>query len=122
MNKNSQRNNFKYRSKLIIKATESELIFKKYLEENKIKFIFQKGFLLPFHRIVDFYIPGKKIIIEIDGGYHKNPAERMKDRFKDKRFLEARGMNTIRITNEQVFDNSFNEVIHKYLFALRYVL
>lgn len=102
--KDIQRNNSKYRSKLIVRATKEELIFKKHLEDNNIRFIFQKGFLLPFHRIVDFYIPVRKIIIEIDGGYHKNPAERMRDRWKDKRFLEERGMKTIRINNEDVLN------------------
>lgn len=102
MNKDTQRNNFKYRRQLINRATKEELIFKNWLEKNNIKFMFQKGFLLPFHRIVDFYIPKKKIIIEIDGGYHKNPAENMKDRWKDKRFFEDRGMKTFRIKNEEV--------------------
>jgi very-short-patch-repair endonuclease len=100
--KQTQRNNLKYRNELRQRATKSEIKFKKILDENQIKYIFQKGFLKPFHRIVDFYIPRKKLIIEIDGGYHKEPYYKEKDRIKDAVFLKVRGLKTVRLTNEQV--------------------
>jgi very-short-patch-repair endonuclease len=84
--------------------THSEVIFKKFLIDNKITFIFQKGFLNPFHRIVDFYVPNGKIIIEIDGGYHKETVK--KDENKDKIWGNI-GYKTIRITNEEINSGFF---------------
>lgn len=69
----------------------------KLLDQIGERYIFQKGFLKPFHRIVDFYLPKKKTIVEVDGGYHKHTRER--DALKDKLWLEQRGMKTIRIPN-----------------------
>lgn len=100
--KQHQRNNFKYIEKLKSKPTEAEKSVMILLEQIGERYIFQKGFLKPFHRIVDFYIPKKKIIIEVDGGYHKDTRE--KDFLKDKLWLEKRGMKTIRITNEQILN------------------
>lgn len=99
-----QAKNSLYRMKLRNMPTKSEIIFKKYLNDNKIIFMFQKGFLNPFHRIVDFYIPNGKIIIEIDGGYHKETVN--KDENKDKIWGD-KGYVTIRITNDEVNSGSF---------------
>jgi len=63
--KQTQRNNNLYKIKLIKKPTKAELIFKKFLEDKGIRFMFQKGFLKPFHRIVDFYIPKKKLSLRL---------------------------------------------------------
>lgn len=97
-----QRNNTKYCKELKTRATPSELKFKKLLDENKIRYIFQKGFFKPFHIIADFYIPNKKLIIEIDGSHHKEPYYKERDRIRDIRFLKERGIKTIRLTNEQI--------------------
>ncbi len=96
-----QKRNSRYLKELRKKATKSELKAKEWLEKNDIHFIFQKGFLKPFHRIVDFYIPGKKIIIEIDGGYHVNTKDF--DRKKDVTWAK-KGYRTIRISNETAED------------------
>jgi len=109
--KQYQINNFKYIKKLKEKPTKTELVVKEWLETKKVRFIFQKGFLLPFHRIVDFYIPKKKIIIEIDGGYHTNFNEMKKDNNKDIEFLSKRNMNTIRITNKQVETGEYKQIL-----------
>lgn len=82
--------------------TGSEIRFGYILCENGIEFMYQKGFFSPFHRIADFYIPNKKLIIEIDGGYHKEPYYQEKDRMKDVAFLKNRGIKTVRLLNEQV--------------------
>lgn len=106
VNKTRDKNNL-YKMKLKTKATKAEIIVGNYLYENKIHFKFQKGFFVPFHRIVDFYLPNKKIIIEVDGGYH-NEIE-AKDRRKDELWGEQREMTTIRILNEEAYDGSFKE-------------
>lgn len=110
MLKDSQKNNFKYRNILIQKATKEELILKKFLEDNKIRFLFQKGFLKPFHRIVDFYIPRRKVIIEVDGDYHKEPIVELRDLNKDIEWLWDRGMTTIRITNKEINNKDFSKL------------
>lgn len=109
--KDKQRRNSKFIVELKNKATETELIVLNWLKENNKKFIFQKGFLLPFHRIVDFYIPGKKIIIEVDGGYHFRKDTIVQDNHKDSSWLKFRRMKTIRITNEQVKSGEFIPII-----------
>lgn len=108
----SQKNNFKYRSQLIDRATKEEVLLKRWLDEVNVRYLFQKGFLKPFHRIVDFYIPKKKIIIEIDGGYHKNT--RLKDSQKDT-IWGQKGFKTYRILNEQVLDGSFVQLLSNIL-------
>lgn len=107
--KQKQRNNFKYRDKLIKKPTKEELIVKSWLDKQGYKYIFQKGFLKPFHRIVDFYIPKKKIIIEVDGLYHEYIRD--KDLMKDKSYLKKRRMRTIRINNEQVMSGEYIDIL-----------
>src|ERR1700677_441550 len=98
VSKHIQKRNSKFLKQLRKKITPSEKEFGYLLCEMKIPFIFQKGFLTPFHRIVDFYIPKKGIIIEIDGGYHNEIIQ--KDENKDRWFREKRGFRIIRIKNE----------------------
>lgn len=106
-NKTRDKNNL-YKMQLKKNPTKAEIIVKEYLSKHKMGVQFQKGFFVPFHRIVDFYIPNLKIIIEIDGGYHKETVD--KDKKKDSLWSE-RGITTIRITNEEVFDGSFKSKI-----------
>lgn len=110
--KERQRRNSKFRRQLKKKITKPELILKRWFEENNIRVIFQKGFLTPFHRIVDFYLPKFGLIIEVDGGYHKNIQS--KDKLKDDLWLRKRGLRTLRITNEQVYQNKFAGMILSY--------
>lgn len=105
-----QKNNSRYRKELLNNPTKEELIFKKYLESLGLKFNFQKGFLKPFHRIVDFYIKKYRLIIEIDGGYHLNTLD--KDALKDKIWNRFR---TLRITNSQINDGSYESIFKEYI-------
>lgn len=107
--KDRQRNNFKYRNNLILRITKEEFVLKSWFEFNKIRFMFQKGFLKPFHRIADFYIPNRKLIIEVDGGYHE--LIKKQDELKDFLFKQKRGMKTIRIKNEQIWDKSYQKTL-----------
>lgn len=101
----SQKRNFEYVSKLKKNVTIAESLFKDFLDKHNIYYKFQKGFLIPFHRIVDFYLPKNKTIIEIDGEIHENLKG--DDLKKDYSFLNDRGFKTIRIKNSEVFDGSF---------------
>ncbi len=53
------------------------------------------------NRIVDFFCPGKGLIIEVDGNTHDREADEMLDR----RMARQYGYATIRITNEDVRNN-----------------
>jgi very-short-patch-repair endonuclease len=88
----------KNRAVLLQKATPAERAFCCYLAARGFAFRQQQGFYTPFYRIADFYLPDRNLIIEIDGSYH----DHAKDRMKDERFLAARGIRTLRLTNEQV--------------------
>lgn len=105
-----QRRNAKYRLELMNKATRQEVVFKEFLDEQKIPYLFQKGFLEPYHRIVDFYIKKYRLIVEIDGGYHKTVAG--KDRMKDQTWSR---FNTLRIQNEDVDSGAFRDMFLRYI-------
>lgn len=102
-NKAKQRQCEERRKRLIVKATKSELIFKKRLIDLGIRFIFQKGFIKGngFY-IVDFYLPRPhKIAIEIDGKIHNRPDIYLKD-FRKNEYLRWRKIKVLRIKNEDV--------------------
>lgn len=98
--KKLQKRNSKYVRTLRKNQTMSEKKVAKILDELGIRYIAQKGFFTPFHRIVDFYLPKRSIIIEVDGKYHEETKE--KDRIKDYEFLHKRGFRTLRILNEEL--------------------
>lgn len=51
--------------------------------------------------VADFYDPEKKIVYEIDGKSHKRLINQLTDEIK-RRFLKEKGIEKLRITNEQV--------------------
>jgi len=60
--------------------------------------------------ILDFYIPGARIAIEIDGRQHGRSENREADTQRDA-FLESKGIKVLRYSNFQVNDN-FPSVCH----------
>lgn len=52
--------------------------------------------------IVDFYCPAEKLIIELDGQVHNNPAAVLADEERDKRLAEL-GYKVLRFENKDVF-------------------
>lgn len=80
--------------------TPAEITVGCWLAVLQIPFIYQKGFLKPFHRIVDFYLPKGKIIIEVDGKIHDKLKR--KDKVKDITFLRDRRFRTLRYKNQEV--------------------
>lgn len=72
---------------------------------NHVKVIPQKGFMTNnAFFIVDFYIPRRRIVIEIDGSVHDNPQQKSRDAWKDL-FLkkEKHIRKIIRISNSRAF-------------------
>lgn len=96
-----------FREQLIKNQTDSEKRFKIYLQQLGIKYDFQKIiFYQKSFYIVDFYIPSKKVVFEIDGGYHNTKDQREKD-YKRTEILRNFGIKEVyRFTNEET--NNFN--------------
>ena len=96
-----------FRRSLIEKQTDAEKKFKTILKSLKIGYEFQKIFYYTrpggnsFY-IVDFYIPSKEVVIEIDGGYHNTDNQVKLDRQRTK-VLKKEGIEeVIRFTNNNV--------------------
>lgn len=92
------------RQKLIDRATPEELKFKKELDKKGVKYEFQKIIRKPKGGcyIVDFYIPFKNMIIEIDGCHHYlNEEVKLNDQFRTQ-YLKSKGFKVIRIKNEDI--------------------
>ena len=60
--------------------------------------------------IADFVCLKKKLIIEVDGGYHSEKEQQESDGERTK-ILEFQGYKVIRFTNEEVIGNT-KEVLH----------
>ncbi len=111
-----------YKQNLKTKITRAEQrVFgwlKTYKEKNRIKgeycpkYQFQKAMYKgDAFIIVDFYFQRSKTCLEIDGGYHSTPEQKGKDAWKD-RYIVSRGMNVLRLTNEQVMDWSYDDFFY----------
>ena len=92
-------------------------------EERHIWYDFLKKLPFPVKRqhnienyIVDFYIPQKKVVIEIDGLQHTDPHEKAKDDLRDE-FLQKWGISVIRYSNKDVNTN-FNSVVEDIMYKL----
>lgn len=96
--------------------TPSEIIFKKWFDKtfHGSKNVYESQAIFINERtlkgyVVDFYLPRVNTAIEIDGGYHDLPEQKQYDAIKDK-FLNSIGIDVVRIKNEQVKDESFQEI------------
>jgi len=89
----------KYAKENRLKKTLAEKRLFVLLRQQKIKFRTQRMF--DFY-IVDFLIPNKWLIVEMDGKYHNNQKE-----YDNKRddYLKNKGFNILRFKNEDVFTN-----------------
>ncbi len=54
--------------------------------------------------IVDFAAPARKLVVEVDGGYHSSAERRRSDRRRDKR-LERAGYRVLRLPAALVLGN-----------------
>ena len=52
--------------------------------------------------VVDFYYPGAKLVVEVDGESHAGRADQDAKRSA---YLEARGLTVLRVTNDDVMGN-----------------
>ena len=80
-------------------------------EEKHLWYDFLKRLPIKAHRqynignyIVDFYIPQKQLVIEIDGIQHRTEEHKEKDQARDN-FLEEQGLRVLRFPNESIRKN-----------------
>lgn len=87
--------------------TAAELKFMEIARLKHIELEFQHPIFIEYYGkidrfyIADFFDKKHKIVIEIDGKYHKTPEQKEKDRLRTWT-LRNRGYGVYRITNEQV--------------------
>lgn len=92
----------KYSQRNIFNMNIPEKQFRDKLELGKIKFIAQKVYQDgSYGYIVDFYLPEFNTCVEIDGGYHDDPKQQIKDAYKD-RYLISLGLKVLRIKTNEV--------------------
>lgn len=89
-----------YAYRMRINPTEAESILWQQLKGKALGQPFRRQHIIgPF--IADFICVPRKLILEIDGGYHQLPDQQISDEERTQ-WLEAKGYKVIRFTNEEV--------------------
>lgn len=86
--------------------TDAERHIWHYLRGNQLGFKFLRQHIIADY-IVDYVCLEKKLIIEIDGGYHSEPHQQDDDAMRTKR-LNSLGFRVIRFTNEEILTDLLN--------------
>ena len=81
--------------------TDAENLIWRYIRNNQLGVKFNRQYIIGDF-IVDFVCLEKKLIIEIDGGYHSEYEQIQKDAQRTDK-LGSMGFNVIRYTNEELF-------------------
>ena len=104
-----------FRDELILKATKSErlllqALLKSSLAEEvsfqSIIYLKRKSRIIKFY-IADFLLTRRKLIIEVDGGYHSQVEQQAKDVSRDLE-LKKLGYSTLRLSNELILSSEEN--------------
>ena len=83
--------------------TEAESVLWKFIRGDQLGVHFRRQHIIgPF--IADFACLPKRIVIEIDGGYHQLPNQQVSDTERSE-WLEKMGFKVIRFTNKEVLCN-----------------
>ena len=90
--------------------TEAESILWSFLQRRALGQPFRRQHIISCF-IADFVCLPKKLVIEIDGGYHQLPDQQISDEERTKQ-LNAFGFKVIRFTNEEVIGD-IDQVISK---------
>ena len=83
--------------------TEAEKMLWLHLRSNKLGLHFRRQHIIGCY-IADFVCLKKKIIIEVDGGYHSQYAQAIKDYYRTEK-LESLGFKVLRFRNEDIYSN-----------------
>lgn len=88
------------------RANKYEHLFGNFLIKHKVHFIHQAPFVIDGHiYFADFYLPEKRIVVEIDGDYHNGKYQQAKDRNRTGD-LQFAGTKVVRIKNATTLDEN----------------
>ena len=93
----------KHQQELKKQTTQAERALWENLKTKQLGFKFRRQHIVDTF-IVDFICISKKLIIEIDGGYHNNPIQKEVDDLRTQILTEL-GFKVIRFTNEEIIGN-----------------
>ena len=94
--------------------TDAERILWEHLRGKALRVRFRQQYIIDNY-IADFVCLSKNLIIEVDGGYHNDPAQQKEDSIRTVRLQEL-GFKEIRFTNEEVLsdiDNVLTRIEHE---------
>ena len=104
-NQNPKMTIHQYARQLRKNSTEAEIILWKKLRARRFKgYKFRRQAVIQNRYIPDFFCCSQKLIIEVDGGIHKDPDVRIKDLSREKE-LHKLGYRIIRFTNSEVISD-----------------
>ena len=88
--------------------TESEQVLWEALRKLNCGYHFRRQHPIGDY-IADFICLKRKLVIEVDGGYHNEPIQQQNDQMRTE-FMERKGYTVIRFKNEEI-SNNLQEVI-----------
>lgn len=106
-----------YRQKLVKNITPSEKRVFTYLKKHMINFKFQHPIIVSKHQFyfMGFYLPDKRIAVELDGKQHYEEENKLKDQYRT-RNIELKGIKVIRFDNsETIKEEEFMVKLRDYL-------
>ena len=90
------------------KMTESESVLWEALRRLHCGYHFRRQHPIGDY-IADFICLKKKLVVEVDGGFHNNPMQQQNDQMRTD-YLERKGYTVIHFKNEEISDD-LHEVI-----------
>ena len=98
--------------------TEAEVALWEMLKGKNLDTKFRRQHIIGDY-IVDFVCLDKQLVVEVDGGYHNDSAQKELDQQRTS-FLQSKGFSVLRFTNEEVIGN-IDETITIIRNALKYL-
>lgn len=89
---------------LLENQTRAEKAMRMILQWKMLKFAKWQGSFVIGPYFADFASLPLRIVIEVDGGYHREPAQRRKDERREC-YLRSQGWDIMRFPNEQVLNH-----------------
>ena len=83
--------------------TTAEMVLWKFIRGDQLGVHFRRQHIIEMF-IADFVCLSKRLVIELDGGYHQLPELQISDEERSK-WLEDKGFKVIRFSNEEVLGN-----------------
>ena len=88
--------------------TPAETVLWRFLRNDQLGVHFRRQHIIGEY-IADFACLPKRLIIEVDGGYHQLPTQQISDS-KRTAWLEKKGFKVVRFTNEEILFNTDNTI------------